>query len=91
MSRLDMVEKPAKANIQGFEKLIVKINNKGHMPTALEGGETIMGGEAASPTTPRRAALASARSKYAVRLKYVTTVDNKCTSAWPPDRPKYSL
>ena len=36
-------------------------------------GKNIMGGEAASPTTPRRAALASAKSKDVVRPSHVTT------------------
>ena len=42
-----------------------------------------MGVEAASPTTPRRAALASADSKYSVQPTDVTTSEKKFTIAWP--------
>ena len=38
MSILDTAEKPAKANIQGFEIKLVKINNKRNMKTAPEDG-----------------------------------------------------
>ena len=42
-----------------------------------------MGGEAALSTTLRWAALASVISEDAVRLRDLTTGDNKCTSEWP--------
>ena len=75
MSRSDTDENTAKENIQGVEIHLVKLNNKGQMQTAPEGGEKIMGGESASPTTPRRAAPAYTISKYAVCLSNVTTGD----------------
>ena len=74
-SRSDTAEKPAKLNIQGVEIHLVELNNKFQIPTVPVMAGKFTGGEAASPTTPRRAVLASTKSKDAVRLSDVTTSD----------------
>ena len=71
----DMDENTEKSNIQGVEIHLVKLNNKGHIPTVPVMAGKFMGGEAAFPKTPERSALASARSKYAVHPYNETTGD----------------
>ena len=64
---------------QGFSVspryLVFKKNLMGRCQPRQRAGKNFTGGEAALPTTLRRAALASARSKYSVRLRHVTTGD----------------
>ena len=49
MSISDMAEKPAKANIQGVESHLVKINNNGRKDNRGSLGRTQKGGAYASP------------------------------------------
>ena len=54
MSISDMAEKPAKANIQGVEIHLVKINNNGRKSDRASHGRIQTGGGAASPTDPEK-------------------------------------
>ena len=83
MSRSDTPENQAQENIQGVGIHLCKINRTmGKFQPLQRMDVKNMRGEAASPTTLRRAALSS--SCYLCTLsKYVSTVDNICTSVWP--------
>ena len=70
-----MAEKPSKENIQGVDKHLVKLNNNGLKSNHASIGRKLTGGASASPPTPRRAPLAIAISKDAVRPSDVTTGD----------------
>ena len=91
MSRLDMAENPAQANIQGFELHIVKNNNNGQNPTVPVLAENFTGGGAVLPARPDKGRADKRRISYADLLSDALTVDKNIHEFVAPDEPQIGL
>ena len=61
--QIDTTENPTKANIQGVEIYLVKINNKVQIPTVPEGREKLYGGRSRLANNPEKVCIGKSKIK----------------------------
>ena len=86
-----MAENLVKANIQGVDMHLVKINNIGLKANRASLGRILKGGGYASSTNPEKGRAGKCKLKDSVRPSDVTNGDKKMHNCMDPDRPCLGL
>ena len=87
MSELETVEKPAKANIQGFEIHLVKKTIMGRCHPRQKSGVISIGGASALPTNPKKGYAHKLANIIVDRSIDALAVDRNMHERMTPDEP----